>query len=277
MHIEEVKKLDPMERLVYWIREREIIRLRKESSRPTPWTDDEILSRYRFCNVRRMDDRVSKWLLEHWYMPHQDSEGSLVAVSLARFINLPASLEKVGYPWPWNPERVKNVLRGIRDGGSTVFNAAYIVRGNDGIDKIESVVDYYVNPLHRLSPTINTDSMEKTWANLYERYGMGSFMAGQIVADLRWALTGKWKDKRTWAPKGPGSQRGMNRLLGRDLAAPISQAEFADKLRWLMDKCDAGKSIASRLEAIDWQNCLCEYDKYVRTLQGEGRPKRKYP
>jgi hypothetical protein len=36
-------------------------------------------------------------------------------------------------------------------------------------------------------------------------------------------------------------------------------------------------SITKRLEAIDWQNCCCEYDKYSRTLFGEGRPKQRYP
>jgi len=34
-------------------------------------------------------------------------------------------------------------------------------------------------------------------------------------------------------------------------------------------------TICDRLEAIDYQNCLCEFDKYERALQG-GRPKRNY-
>jgi len=46
MKIQDVAKLSPQERLVYWIREREAIRLKKEAGQPRPWTDDEILDTY---------------------------------------------------------------------------------------------------------------------------------------------------------------------------------------------------------------------------------------
>ena len=35
-------------------------------------------------------------------------------------------------------------------------------------------------------------------------------------------------------------------------------------------------SITSRLEAMDYQNILCEFAKYEKTLWGEGRPKQSY-
>ena len=51
--------------LFYWVAERERIRVRKESGQPFPWTDDPILATYRFCNVRREDDRVTIWVRTH--------------------------------------------------------------------------------------------------------------------------------------------------------------------------------------------------------------------
>jgi hypothetical protein len=49
--------------LFYWVREREEIRRRKDSGHPPKsWTTDEILLTYRFCNVRREDDRVTIWV-----------------------------------------------------------------------------------------------------------------------------------------------------------------------------------------------------------------------
>lgn len=111
MKIQDVAKLSPQERLVYWIREREAIRLKKEAGQPRPWTDDEILDTYRFCNVRRMDDKVSKWLLENWYKPYFDHQNMLIAVALARFFNSVETLEYMGFPEKdWNAEKLKAIV-----------------------------------------------------------------------------------------------------------------------------------------------------------------------
>lgn len=281
MNIEEVKELSPLDRLCYWIKEREAIRLKKEKRLPKPWTDDAILQSYRFCCVRRMDDKVSQWLLKNWYMPNFDHPHMLYAVALARFINLPSSLSLIaplvfdgGPDW----EGIKTVLRAHREKGNTIFNGAYMVRGNDGMDKIECVVDYYVRPLERLTE-LNTDSMEETWKLVLDSYGMGSFMAGQIVADLRWAVSGSWEDKNNWAPAGPGSIRGLNRLHERPIKTPLKQERFLTELRAMMKEVRKRipRSIHGRLEAHDFQNCLCEFDKMERILFEGRRPKSLYP
>lgn len=279
MKVEAVKRLKPLERLCYWIQEREAIRLKKEAGEPKPWTDDSILQSFRFCCVRRMDDKVSRWLLDNWYNPNFDHPNMLPAIALARFINQPHALAEVGFPVVWDPEQIKVALYRVKARGQTVFNAAYMVRGNDGPDKIASVVDYNVQPLVDDPPAIDTRKMQLAWEALECRYGFGSFMAGQVVADLRWAVSGKWADRRKWAPMGPGSKRGLNRLLGQAIDEPMTQAEFLDYLTQLMKigRARLPKKLTRRLEAHDWQNCCCEYDKYCRTLLGEGRPKQLYP
>lgn len=280
MLIEKVRKLSPIQRMLYFITEREKIRLSKEKGNPAPWTDDTILQNYRFTNVRRMDDKVSKWLYENWYKPYFNTSNILLAVALARFINKPETLEYVGFPGNWDPKRIIIKLRKWRDLGNTVFNGAYMVRGNDGQDKIECVVEHYVHPLKKRNNWVNPDSMEETHSALLESYGFGSFMAGQVVADLRWAMEGKWLDRMTWAPLGPGSKRGMNRLHGIEIRKPLSQTEFLDRLIEFIQVSEDSlpDSITSRLEAHDYQNCCCEFDKYCRVLLGEGKsPKQKYP
>ncbi len=276
MKIKEVAKIKkPIDRLIYWIKERESIRLKREAGEEKPWTDDEILQRYRFCNVWRMDDKVSQWLLKNWYKPNFNHPNMLVACALARFINLPSSLEAIGFPKQFSPARIKRILRERRDVGGKTFNGAYMVRGNNGVDKIESVVDYNVLPLKKLQRKINSYSMEKTWKLILPSYGIGSFMAGQIVADLRWAMKGSWVDAKYWAPMGPGSKRGMNRLYSLSIETPTNQKQFDFELSELIDLLEdsISPSIFSRLEAIDFQNCLCEFDKYERTLFDGRKPK----
>lgn len=286
----EMKDWEPIQRLEHWIIEREKIRLARKKNQKRPWTSDPILQNYRFCNVRRMDDKVSMWLLKNWYEPHFNHPLMLPAVALARFVNNPESLAlitEIVFSDVWRPHEIGEALRAYRDEGGTVFNGAYMVRGNDGQDKISSVLDFYVNSLfvahgHDPGHHLTRSSMEKTHANINACYGFGSFMAGQIVADLRWAVEGTWADRHTWAPIGPGSKRGMNRLLKQDLNAKLSQEVFLDALTELRIslKHSLRSSLSpgwlSKLECHDYQNCLCEFDKYERVLWGEGKPKQKY-
>jgi hypothetical protein len=280
MIISEVRRLSPVDRLIYWIQERETIRLVREAGQSPPWTDDVILQTYRFTNVRRMDDRVSRWLLDNWYKPNWGHQNMVLAICMARFLNLPDSLAAVGFPFSYRVEYIKEVLRERAREGVKNFNGAYMVRGNDGEDKIASVFDHYIAPLaaSKTRLQVEQDSMQVTWSHLTPYYGFGSFMAGQVVADLRWAWPGKWRDRNDWAPMGPGSKRGMNRLQGRPADAPLGQEKFLRELREMMELCRdrLSASITDRLEAIDYQNCLCEYDKHSRVLFGEGRPKQLY-
>jgi hypothetical protein len=45
-----------------WIQERHRIYLEKAAGAPPPWTTDEIMQTYRFCNVFRELDKVTVWV-----------------------------------------------------------------------------------------------------------------------------------------------------------------------------------------------------------------------
>lgn len=281
MKTEHIKKLLPMERLLYWIQERESIRLKKEAGEPKPFTDDEILQRYKFCNVCRRDDRVSRWLIENWYGPHGNHPNILTAITLARQLNNTDSLGAVGFPLKWNPARVVSILeKRVREGLKN-FSAAYMITGTLGGTKIEQVVNKVVTPLHRGPPEIVWESMEETHKLLMPYAGFSTFIAGQVVADLRLAVPNNgrnWRDRHTWAPLGPGSRRGMNRLLGLDLKSSMNQKLFNEQFSQYVQELEDNlpDEIVSRMEGIDMQSCLCEFDKYERTLWEGRRPKQRY-
>ena len=285
MLIENVKQLSASERLIYWATEREKIRLRRQMGQSRPWTSDEILDKFRFCNVRRMDDAVSRWLLENWYGPYKDHKNMAGAVCLARMFNNPNTLAGMeSFVFVSNEPNwtaIKAIINQMSESGLRVFNAAYIVStSGHKANKIDWVVDRYVKPAHEylIPGVICRHSMEKTAQQVESCYGFSSFMAGQVVADLRWALTGRWDDRMTWAPLGPGSRRGLNRLYGFTESSHQKEEEFRGMLEnaitMLKDKLP--NSITSRLEAHDYQNCLCEWDKYERMLWGQGKPKQLY-
>lgn len=286
MKIKDVKKLTAFERLTYFITERESIRIARKNKKPAPWTDDERLQTYRFCNVRRMDDKVSQWLLKHWYAPHKNNPNMVVAATIARHFNLPSCLQHLTkfVFGEYQPDKIKETVRKLKASGQTVFNGAYMVRGMAKKEphwtpcKGDQVLDRVCQPMVETPPIVDTSSMETSVEALLPYWGFSTFMAGQVVADLRWALTGTWADRHDWAPIGPGSKRGINRLQERLLDQPLQQEEFLAELTEMMTnlKTVLPTSITGRLEAQDYQSCLCEFDKSERVLWGEGVPKQLY-
>ena len=283
MKNEEVKKLTPIERLLYWINERESIRLKKERGLPRPWTDDSILNTYRFCCVNRDDDRVSRWIIgKDWHGSHRNHPMSLVAAALARFFNFPSTLAVIApHTWNYNLEEIRRIIKQRRTEGHQIFNGAYMVSTNGrSMDKVDHVLDLCVGPLSTKpwSNWIDVNSVRKSCENLQQCYGYSGFMSGQVVGDLRWALDGTWADRNVWASMGPGSKRGMNRLHNRPIEAHLSQKQFEKELTELISvyQRELPLSIRSRLAAISVQSTLCELDKYERTLWEGRRPKSLY-
>lgn len=287
MKISKVKTMKPLDRLVYWITERESIRLKKEAGESRPWTDDEILDTYRFCNVRRMDDRVSQWLLKNWYEPYRDHPNAVLACVLARHFNQPSTLELIGYPTEWNPDEILHKIEKSRAEckpyKGPIFNSAYylsselsIRAGELGVTRVHTVLGMMCQQFVD-RPFTPTNTVRESITKLTSYRGVGTFIAGQIVADLRWATSINFKDRLRWAAIGPGSRRGMNRLLGKDVKASMNQELFDELFSELVDelKEKLPTSITRRLEAIDLQGVLCEFDKYERITKSEGKL-RKY-
>lgn len=288
-YLDKIRALDPKARLLHWIRQREQVRITKSQGKPKPWTDDPILQSYRFCNVRRMDDRVSEWLEMNWYVKYYNHQSMVIAAVLARHFNQPSTLARIGFPIGVYHSK-QNYLRYATNSKAAIaqlkvkseniiFNSAYIIRADGKFpNKVDMVFDETVQQFVDDPPDLNTDSMERCVEELMHYRNIGSFMAGQIAADLRWGLKGKWADKDKWAAIGPGSKRGMNILHNREIEAPLKQEQFVEELRELIAfiKKALPTSITSRLEAIDYQNCLCEMSGYEKVLWGRGRKKQLY-
>jgi hypothetical protein len=278
------------ELFVYWVKEREAIRIKKEAGAPKPWTDDPIFQTYKFCNVRREDDTVSKWVTENWIKPNDPHPNMWFAMIVARLFNWPPTLDLIGFPerpFPEVREFWRRCLKDKRDNfNAKVFTGAYLVSTNGvSMDKIDYILDRVLTPIWigGQSPTHFESawnhgplSLEDYWTHLRQFDGLGSFMAGQVIADLK--FTSDLKDAPdwwTWAPLGPGSIRGLNRIHGRPLEKGLNQEKGLKEMLVLQELL---------IQELDWklpvhnvQNCCCEFDKMIRVKNGEGRPRSLYP
>lgn len=265
------------ETLRYWITEREAIHKRKIAGDPKPWTNDPILQSYRFCNVRREDDRVTEWFARNWRAEkYWDEKNFIPAMIFARTINWPSTLAELDFPFTWEPERYLAVMDEIQAAGKKVYTGAYMITaGPTGVRKNAWVVGnaetYFLNP-----PVLDPHSIRISWEEIINnKYPcVGPFIAGQVIADLKQTKhLAKAKDWWSWAAIGPGSARGLNRLSGRPLKFGVSQNQGLSEMREVRMRLG---ELGDQLCLQDIQNCLCELDKYVRVLNGEGKPRSGY-
>ncbi|HUP92906.1 MAG TPA: nucleotide kinase domain-containing protein [Solimonas sp.] len=275
-----------LETLIYWVREREAIRVAKTTGAPKPWTSDQLLRDFRWCNVRRMDDRVSQQLFRDWYPRSPLPFPQMVTLAvLARMINWPDTLVECFGPRPqfgkdgrfaFGPGKLAMERRAAR--GEKLITGAYMIPGIPGTTKPSSITDLAQNVYsqalrYQLGPT----TMQALWRWLQQFDTLGSFIAGQIAADV--AEFFSFLDHPTWAPLGPGSARGINRLFGRQKDERVTQQQFDDELPVVIQSLRerVPEILEERqLRAMDIQNCLCEFDKYRRLTLGEGRVRSRY-
>ncbi len=223
----------PGDRFGAFIAEREAIRISRSLGDPWPWTDDEWLRRYRHCNIRREDDSVTIWLRDHWREPHADDVDVWFALAVARLVNDPATLKEVGYSVPWRREHFLEVIAARQRRGESVERRAYRIRANPkapGTPKAVYIANDVLTPMwaarQRLRPR-RRDTLDAFHARLIQCEGMGSFIAAQVVADMKYVPPlSEASDWWTFAASGPGSRAGLNRVLGRSVDEKWSEAQW---------------------------------------------------
>jgi len=265
--------------LLDFIEEREAIRLRREAGEPPPWTTNPIMAAWSFCNVRREHDRVTRWIAASWRAPNADHPDLWFAMAVARLVNWPDTLAALGWPVPWDRQHFVAVLGGRA--GKTWGDAYNISNGGRSAPKVKVVAGVLNNLWNRrasLRPRVG-DSLLEFHGRLRTCDGIGEFMSAQVVADVKYiAPLRSARDWMTFAASGPGSRRGLNRVLGRPKDAGWREEEWRAALRKLQNRIrpDLERIGLGDLHAQDLQNCLCEFDKHERFRLGEGKPKRRF-
>ena len=271
--------------------QRHNIYLARKAGKSKPWTTDTILQSYRFCNVYRELDTVTKWISDHWRTPKTDDPNLFFAMTIARLVNWPETMEELGYPLKWNPAQFVKIMQARRARGDKTFSGAYIVSTNGhAMDKAEYLAQYVLDPLWAARKDMtprggkrvdDAESLSSYHRRLMRFDGLGSFIAGQVIADVKYAEGSPLfnaPDWHSWAASGPGSRRGLNRVMGYDYDKPWREENWlADHVKLKVDFLKGWPQKWEPVHAQDLQNCLCEFDKYERTRLNQGRPRSTYP
>lgn len=268
--------------LAYWINGRYAMKLRKDANvalLANGYSGDPHMGLVRYCNVHREDDKVTKWLADNWRPEHH----AIWEIVLARMINYIPSLEEALHylndKVPASPVReVGLCLKMRRQRGDKVFTSAYTIstcgQSMDKIDYVMGVVEQV--KVYEAYPGVPpTNTLQAWWKWLTCIDGLGSFLAGQVIADLK-NTTGHplnlAPDWWTWSAPGPGSLKGLEEYFRRR----VTQAVYHPLIEqcWAEVKPLINPDVPP-IHMQDFQNCLCEFSKYERVKKG-GHVRNKY-
>jgi len=286
-----------------FMNERHRIYLHYKARDPWPWTDDTILQTYKFTNVYRDLDAVSldvrKQILDY-YRPWKKTYAERLVrdVIVYRLFNWPATWQRL-HPLldNWDEQRAVRRLMKAQERGEKIFTGAYVC-GNNGLTR--SKIDLYCEAVSEALPrvgrivrAIRADRrIENATRVIEENVPLaGMFVAYEMASDLRWSpLLCKASDIMTWANPGPGAMRGLKRALADDpyrykvgddtvtYTRPMTGEAVQEMQKLLRESQDPGVlgKHMRPLEMRDIEHSLCEFDKYMRVKNGEGRPRSKY-
>lgn len=336
---ERIKKANPvlneenMGHLLDFITERYLIHVRKDiKGKLAPWTQNPVLNLYKFTNVFREDDRVTRALIE--LVSHNSElsyEEKVVNTFLFRCWNNPDTFIDFGGPWTASAiyaglklkERVRPVYHKLleaepeRKWWSNAYNQggtkyAWKFPDGDGFSRARTEAlgtqysDYeadiplrtfHIGPwllekdtFYRLS---KAKDQKEAFSIITEIRGFAKFLAYQVFVDLTYIEDFPFSENE-FTVAGPGCCRGLDlvfddydgmshedalfflrdnineyfyALEAGDYTGPAWNPEQLFKYRDPGDRC---------LNVMCLENCFCELSKYIRTVNGTGRPRNKY-
>jgi hypothetical protein len=266
---------------------------------PPPWTKDPILASNHFTNVYRELDPGTQYVVERILERDETAADRIFNVMIYRLIGKEATHESIGFQHvsSYDASTASSKLHNLRKRGVPPFTAAYVVSGYShvgGNDKIERVCtlfealsktfDGFYSDLRRAS------TPSEAFAVLARQDGYGTFLAFQILVDLMYPLMRERGravlpfSQNHWARAGPGARRGIS-ILADD--RPVDELQVMQDLR--LSQGGEFDRLALRFHFIldsnqqpipislpNIQNCLCEFYKYVKILEGRGRARRKF-
>ncbi len=266
----------------------------KNKSAAEPYTDDPILSQYRFCNIYRELDRqtIDIHLLLKPLQNDKDFALWLLNVAFCRFVCNPQTVKDVGL-LSFNEKENKKVHDRLVAHERPKYGVAYIfpistIQRSRTPTRESFFTQHLPRVIPRIATFLQTNAKNKRKSSVCELldeilplFGFNfTFHWTEILIDVAYQYPNV-VDLYKQFPIGPGSRPTMERL------AVVSNANYKDKadtqqvvLELINHEPRAfpyltldGKPI--RLSAENWEGIGCEFRKYTNLKKGNGR-RRKY-
>lgn len=297
-----------------FVTERYKIHVRKDFlKQKAPWTNNPILLQYKFCNIRREHDRQSQYLIKNISTNLCLSlEDKIINSFYFRAWNNWDTMKDLGGPWPAKrlySSKMKEQVRPIyqqlaaEDPDRKWWSSAYNQGGtkqawrypdpNEKINKEDDIplrvfhIGPWLKEHNTIEKLLSASDQKAAFEAIKEIQGFADFLAYQIFVDLTYIAEFPFSENE-FVVAGPGCRKGLNKLFDDYDGLTLEEALF-----WLADNIDeifnevhppfwAGRLFVDLpqedrfFSVMCLENCMCEFCKYIRTIEGNGRPRVKY-
>ena len=257
-----------------FINERMSIWNKKRSNAKPPYTNDEILRTYRFCNVLRELDRQT--IEFHILLKPLENDFSLWLLNMfyCRMVARTKTIQDIGFI-SFNTKHNKNIYEKLlaypkpKYGTPYVFPVSLIMRSNTPTR--ESFITQY-------APTVLKDVAKEiqSWNKISVAEGLNKvipifgfnfrFLWTEVLIDTAYQFP-EHIDLFKEFPIGPGALPTFKKI-NNDIQ-PEKLAKKLGDLQHTSGLTLKGKEIV--LSAENWEGIGCEYRKYMNLKSGKGR------
>lgn len=302
--------LENFQHLYRWIVDRYSVHVKKDVQKlPAPWTDNPIIQEYRFTNVRREHDKETKWVIENICNADMSPANKWMNLILFRMINksetcknfMPIDFDNVDwqgivyYVMSLDPEYSVFTSAFYTSGLKRISaqNCGHLTSFKDkekGVPALISVIQYCQNLYEKgeLTYTLNhSNTAEELFTTLAGIDGVGYFLAYQMLIDWTYCPESLVSENE-FVVAGPGARRGLDLVFTDRDGMTYEESLFWLRDNWVSvcwwlslpwdpDEIFVDLEPEDRyMNVMSLQNCHCEISKYIRAVNGTGRPRNKY-
>src|SRR6266540_1015842 len=258
------------------------------TGKPWPWTDDQILRTYKFCNVFRAADRVSQFMIRdvaYEYDPGSTARDRIFQIVAFRTFSNIQTWRGVKDELGGTPrlEHLRNgaferALDQIKAANGGLYTGAFILCANKafGFDEKHrnhvGLFKYMFLDNACAERALQAPSFEAVVELLESFPLMGPFMAYQTAIDLNYSELIDFSEN-DYTQAGPGALRGLQKAF-----TDLGDFTPAETILWMVERQEGEFArlnlpfnglFGRKLHAIDCQGLFCELDKYCREAAPE--------
>ena len=258
---------NPVSAFFEFCKEREKIRLKRESGLSAPWSDDIIFQKGRFLNVFREDDRGSKAIIQFINEMDHDFSSLVQAVFFSRWCNRQEVLDILDPKLLYNPDKLVKVLRSISPWcNMTAYPVEPVLWKNQEYSRIDTATHVFRESKGKLSDIIKDsngsviDATNKVNQIFKMKNDFPIFMA---IMDIAWFRPDVIKPE-SYVPVGIGAVAYINKLK------PYLKLDDDEQLFSQMIKLQKKYWPEAKREfyPIDIEYLSCECRKYYSYVNG---------
>lgn len=267
--------------------------VRREHDKETKWIIENITSNPKL----KYDDKLLNCILFRLYNKHETAELLDMPIKFSKYQTEKGS--------DWNPEDYRKFFEWAlkRTPKRIFFTGAFITGGTKRAlkwylpDKAKKNDTAEMRVLWFMKHLVDKNMVERIKACMTQQevfevlssfLGIGEFLGYQIFVDMTYIRKFPFSENE-FTKAGPGCKSGLNYLFeDRD------GMNYEECLFWLRDnlneafKTHLGKKINFDLmmpdlepedrcmNVMSLENCMCELSKYIRAVEGTGRPRQIY-